>query len=583
MEKLQRAVGYCRFSSDKQREESIEAQQEAILKFARENGFEIVRWYIDRACSAKTDDRPQFQQMIFDSNKKDFRAVIVHKQDRFARNKFDAAIYKKQLIENKIKVLSATEPNLSGYAGVMLESVLEANAMGYSLNLAVETRKGMRMNAKKAQVNNKPPFGYKLVPKKDKYGEIVVSPAGRIRHDVEIDPINAEAVKIMFHMTLAGAKIEDIVNELNSRGYRNSSGKKFVTNCLGHYLRNERYTGVYIFDPSKKYREEEGICEEDLPEDSEHKIIRVEGGMPQIISKETFDAVQTILDGRKHKPNSHALVNYLLTGKIICGECGGNFTGSTHYKKGQPYFYYRCGRAKKDCDVVSVRKEPLEEFVLSEMEKIVHNEKVVTQIVESFVAFYAEKSNNSEVVQELKKAEETVNKKIDNIIEAIAANGDISGRFQLKLNALEDEKAEILERLSDESSSKLTAFTDKADIRRAYFHALGLLQSGEIEDKTAIINTLLNRVVVYKDRVEIFMNLLPFSGANAELQITDKDLETYGLLEIGHKEKVAHLSDFPSEKMIGDPEENRTPVTAVKGRCLDRLTTGPHIGRGEGI
>lgn len=79
MEKIFKAVGYCRFSSDKQREESIEAQQEAILRFAKAENYEIVKWYIDRACSAKTDDRPQFQQMIIDSEKREFRFVIVHK------------------------------------------------------------------------------------------------------------------------------------------------------------------------------------------------------------------------------------------------------------------------------------------------------------------------------------------------------------------------------------------------------------------------------------------------------------------------------------------------------------------------
>ena len=166
MNKLLKAVGYCRFSSDKQREESIEAQQEAILNFAKSQNCEIIRWYIDRARSARTDNRQQFQQMIYDSSQKEFRFIIVHKQDRFSRDKYDSAIYKKQLRKNKVKVLSATEPNLSGYAGIMLESVLEANAMGYSINLSNEVRKGMRMNAKKAQNTGKLPFGYKLSIKK---------------------------------------------------------------------------------------------------------------------------------------------------------------------------------------------------------------------------------------------------------------------------------------------------------------------------------------------------------------------------------------------------------------------------------
>lgn len=558
MGKIFKAVGYCRFSSDKQREESIEAQQEAILRFARASNYEVVKWYIDRAYSAKTDNRPQFQQMIADSDKKEFRFVIVHKQDRFARNKYDATIYKKHLLDNKIKVLSATEPNLSGVAGIMLDSVLEANAMTYSVNLATEVRKGMRMNAKKAQVNGKPPYGYKLVAKKDKNGEVLLSPTGRVVHEVAIDPLNAEAVKIMFNMTLAGAKIEEIVNELNSKGYRNSQSGEFVTNSLGHYLRNERYTGVYIFDPSKKYRTEECIDEDDLPEDSEHKTIRVEGGMPQIISREIFDAVQAILDGRKHKPSHHSKVDYLLTGKVVCGECGGVFTGSTHFKNGQPYHYYRCGRANSDCKIISVRKEPLENFVINEIENVVHSEDVIAEILDNFVAFYKVKNSNSELIQHLKKAEREIERKIDNVINAIAESGEFGGRLQLKLNSLENEKADILEKLKQESEVNLSEFITNSDIRRTYFNVLNLLKTGNIEDRATIINTLLNRVIIYKDRVEVFINLLPVANTDIDLQVTDKDLATYGLLEPQHNEKAVQKNDFPSEKMSGDPAGNRT-------------------------
>ena len=577
MNKLLKAVGYCRFSSDKQREESIEAQQEAILNFAKSQNYEIIRWYIDRARSARTDNRQQFQQMIYDSSQKEFRFIIVHKQDRFSRDKYDSAIYKKQLRKNKVKVLSATEPNLSGYAGIMLESVLEANAMGYSINLSNEVRKGMRMNAKKAQNTGKPPFGYKLSIKKNSSGEPILSSRGRVTHDIVIDPVNAEAVKIMFDMTLAGAKIDDIVNTLNTKGYRNSSGGQFVKNSLGHYLRNERYTGTFIYNPSKRYKLEECIEEDDLPEDSEHRIIRVEGGLPQIVSKETFNAVQTILNNRKHKPSNHAKVDYLLTGKIICGECGDYFSGSTHYKNGQPYHYYRCGRGNELCKMISVRKEPLENFVIKEMKNILYSEDIVAEILDRFILFYKRRNNENELIQHLKQEEKQIDKKIQNVVDAIAENGNLGGRLTLKLNALENEKARVLEQLRQESEVNLNAFISKTELRRAYFNALEALQSDNIEDKAAIIDTLLNRVIVYKDRVEVFLNLLPINDMNSDLQITDEDIESCGLLEPTQKEKVAQKSDFPSEKNFGDPIGTRTRVTAVKGRCLRPLDHGAAV------
>ena len=80
------AVIYARYSSDNQREESIEGQIRECTAYAEKNGITIVKHYIDRAISAKTDNRPEFQQMIKDSDKKLFDIVLVWKLDRFARN-----------------------------------------------------------------------------------------------------------------------------------------------------------------------------------------------------------------------------------------------------------------------------------------------------------------------------------------------------------------------------------------------------------------------------------------------------------------------------------------------------------------
>lgn len=92
-----KAVIYARYSSDSQREESIEGQLRECAAFAEKNGITVLRHYIDRAYSAKTDNRPEFQSMIKDSGKRLFDIVIVWKLDRFARNRYDSARYKAQL------------------------------------------------------------------------------------------------------------------------------------------------------------------------------------------------------------------------------------------------------------------------------------------------------------------------------------------------------------------------------------------------------------------------------------------------------------------------------------------------------
>ena len=86
-----KGVIYARYSSDNQREESIDGQIRECRAFAERNGIDIVDCYIDRAMSAKTDNRPEFQRMIKDSGSKAFEVVLVWKLDRFARDRYDSA------------------------------------------------------------------------------------------------------------------------------------------------------------------------------------------------------------------------------------------------------------------------------------------------------------------------------------------------------------------------------------------------------------------------------------------------------------------------------------------------------------
>ena len=127
-----KAIIYARYSSDNQRAESIEGQIRECMEFAERNGITVFGTYIDRALSAKTDNRPEFQRMIKDSYRKLFDTVLVWKLDRFARNRYDSAYYKNILKKNGVKVISAKEHISDGPEGVLLESMLEGWAEYYS-------------------------------------------------------------------------------------------------------------------------------------------------------------------------------------------------------------------------------------------------------------------------------------------------------------------------------------------------------------------------------------------------------------------------------------------------------------------
>ena len=183
------AVIYARYSSDNQREESIEGQLRECKEYADQNGITVGRTYIDRALSAKTDSRPQFQQMIHDSATHTFEAVLVWKLDRFSRNRYDSAHYKRILKNNWVHVVSVTEPISNTPEGIMLESLLEGMAEYYSAELAEKVSRGHKENALKAKFNGGPvPLGYRIDSE----------------HHYQIDPATAPVVQEAFQRYAAG-------------------------------------------------------------------------------------------------------------------------------------------------------------------------------------------------------------------------------------------------------------------------------------------------------------------------------------------------------------------------------------------
>ncbi len=232
-----KAAIYARYSSDNQREESIDAQIRAIKEFASHNNIQIVKIYTDEARSATTDDRPQFLQMIKDSEFNIFNTVIVHKLDRFSRNRYDSAFYKKKLKDNHVKLISVLEHLDDSPESIILESVLEGMAEYYSINLSREVMKGMKETALQCKhTGGIPPLGYDVNPDKTYC----------------INEKEANAIRLIFQMYASGTGYTPIIDKLNDLGYKSKTGKSFGKNSLYGILTNEKYRGVYIFNKSSK-------------------------------------------------------------------------------------------------------------------------------------------------------------------------------------------------------------------------------------------------------------------------------------------------------------------------------------------
>ena len=121
-------LAYCRFSSEAQRDGySIEAQVRAINEWAAREGHTIRKFYIDEARSGTSDDREEFQKMIAESAGSGCKGVVVHKLDRFARDRYASAVYRHKLKENGLRVISVLEPLDDSPESIMMEAVLAAS------------------------------------------------------------------------------------------------------------------------------------------------------------------------------------------------------------------------------------------------------------------------------------------------------------------------------------------------------------------------------------------------------------------------------------------------------------------------
>ena len=348
------AAAYARYSSDNQREESIEAQLRAIREYAARSGYEIVNEYVDEARSATTDNRPAFQRMIADADQ--FKAIIVHKLDRFSRDRYNSAIYRRQLKKKGVSLVSVLE-NLDGSPeSIILESVLEGMAEYYSRNLAREVMKGMRETAYQCKhTGGKPPLGYDVLPDKS----------------YSINEREAEAVRLIFKMYAAGRGYKEIIDALNAAGMTTKTGNAFGKNSLSDILRNEKYTGTFVFN--RAAAKVDGRRNNHASKDGSD-VVRIPGGIPKIVDDDTWRAVKRRLSDNVRKASNKAKVVYLLRGKLRCAECGAIMTGSGKSSKrtGHTIYYYLCGNQarKGNCKMRYVQKNYIEGVVLDEVKKL---------------------------------------------------------------------------------------------------------------------------------------------------------------------------------------------------------------------
>ncbi len=465
------AVIYARYSSHSQTEQSIEGQLAAGKAYAASHGYTVIREYCDRAQTGRNDNRDQFQQMLSDTDKHQFDVVITWKVDRIGRNREDIAFNKHRMKKNGVRVEYVAENLPDSAEAVILESVLEGMAEYYSLQLSTNIRRGQLESARKLQcIGGTRPLGYDVDEETKRF---------------VINPQTAPIVKQIFEKYAEGQTEAEIINWLNGQGIRTTKKKPFSKSSLATLLHNEKYIGVYTYKD----------------------LIRVEDGVPPIITKDLFDKVQTLMKINRRAP-SHTWTRqeYILTDKLFCGKCGSPMVGESVFSHtGAKHSYYSCvgHRKKKTCDKRPVRQDWIEGQVLKATRELLADDKLLEYIADKTYAYYIAVNGNEDQRELLAKELASVNTSIDRLVLAIEA-GAFNDRVKTRMDELNAQKAQITASIAElelTSGFKLTR-----DHILFFLHRFRDADINDPECQKRLIQTFVNSVFVFDDKIKIVYN-----------------------------------------------------------------------------
>ena len=496
---------YSRVSSDRQDVDlSISAQLRALREYAAKNGHVVVTEYVDEAESGRSIDRPGFRAMIAAARQQStpFTAILVWKLSRFARNREDSIIYKSLLRKRGIQVISINEPLEDTPSGRLLEGIIEVIDEFYSANLSEDVVRGMRESVSRGFYPGGPvPYGYKRATFHD--GD---TPRSRL----EPDPHTAPVVERIFRECISGQGLVEIARGLNADGLRTRSGQTWGKTTLHKLLRNEAYTGVLLWDRTRRRR---------VGADGGPSPIRVEDAWEPIIDRDTFQQAQAKLAGRAPKITHPRVTHseYVLSGMIRCRQCNTAMTG--HAVKSGKFFYYMCSNARRKgrgmCQTPLLPKRKIEGYVIDRIRQCILTEENLEELVRLTNEELSQSSSaERERLDVLEAQLGDVDSRLAKLYDALETGEFKGGELAPRIKTIYEKKEELLRARTDAQEALSRHTIELADPRvvKAYVQDLrSLLESSGVVEQKPFLRSFVERIEVGQSDINLIYTL-PMPG-----------------------------------------------------------------------
>ncbi len=444
-----RAAIYARYSSDHQREASIEDQVRICKERISREGWSLADIYQDKALSGASLLRPGYQAMVAAATSGRLDVVVAEALDRLSRDQEDVAGLFKRLRFAGVRIVTLAEGEISelhvGLKGTM-------NAL-FLKDLAAKTHRGMTGRVQEGKSGGGLCYGYDVVRALDERGE-------RVRGDRVINPVQADIVRRIFQMFTTGSSPIAIAKTLNEEGISGPESRAWRdTTIRGHalrgtgILRNELYVGRliwnrlhYMRDPQSGKRisrlnPESAWVRHDVPElriideatwteaQQRLRVMRLESGADEPGRNRFWERRRSV---------------HLLTQKIFCGCCGGQMASI-----GQDYLACSAARRQGICNnTQSLKRGVVEDLVVDALRTRLMAPDLVAEFIKAFTAEWNRLAASVSADQEAAERElAAVERKLAGLIDAIA-DGFRAPGLQAKLDTLEARKATLQQQLA---------------------------------------------------------------------------------------------------------------------------------------
>lgn len=482
------AAAYVRVSTDEQTDYSPAVQLEDIQEYAKKNGFHIPADFIfmDEGISGKrADKRPAFQNMIRQARKKSnhIEYIIVHKYDRFARNKEDSVLYKALLKKDGIKVVSVKEPiPQDDKFAVIYESMLEAMAEYYSLNLAEEVKKTMTKKAELGEWQTAPPFGYRIENK-----------------NLVQEPEEANAVLYLYESYLRGISGFALSRYMNQMGFKTRRGNPFDTRGIRYILQNPVYKGYSRWNPNKR---------DNYREPTEDEIIVAKGTWEPIVTEEMWQDTVDLMAMNRRRTGKHSRADFdgkhWLSGKIKCSACGSSLAMGIKFKNNDAYQMQCSGYSHGKCsDSHALSTNRLLPVLFDALDAIERNPLDANVL---YTIRHIEKSTDD--ISACQKQLEKTKAKLQKAKKAYLEEIDTLEEYRFNKQTLEKEITAIQSRLDGLRAANNKTF-DKQAFSSRIRSTVEILQSESytMDEKKKAFSSIVEKVIYnkHKDSIELFL------------------------------------------------------------------------------